>query len=58
MDFFDNTNSILIEPQQSYYVDVSRDQIGGEARMCSYMDFADGLDTYYQNRNLIEKHGV
>jgi D-inositol-3-phosphate glycosyltransferase len=55
-DFFDETNSFLCEPVMSYYVDNSRDAVCGEALLCDYMDFVEGIETYYNNPELAAKH--
>jgi glycosyltransferase involved in cell wall biosynthesis len=56
-DFFDETNAIVVKPKLSYYVDASRDGIGGEAEMCDYRDFADGIIRYYDDPSLCAAHG-
>jgi glycosyltransferase involved in cell wall biosynthesis len=56
-DFFDDTNAIVVRPKLSYYVDASRDGIGGEAEMCDFKDFANGIIRYYDEPALREKHG-
>lgn len=56
-DVFDRDCAILVEPRVEYYLDSSRDLIGGEARMCSYSDFADGIEKYMKDRALCGRHG-
>lgn len=55
---FDETCSYVVEPTLAYYIDSSRDGVGGEAMLCDYMDFVDGIVNYYENRDLITKHGA
>lgn len=55
---FDETCSYVVEPTLAYYIDSSRDGVGGEAMLCDYMDFVDGIVNYYENRDLIVKHGA
>lgn len=58
-DFFvKNENSILIDPSQSYYCDHGRDYVGGEPEVCNVNDFVKGLEYYYENRSILEKHGI
>lgn len=57
MDFFDESNSMMIEPTMAYYVDHSRDIVAGEALLCNYIDYVEAFETYYQDRKLIESHG-
>ena len=56
-DFFNEENSIVITPKLSYYVDTSRDAVGGEAELCDYRDFAEGIIRYYNDRDLMKRHG-
>lgn len=57
IDFFDETNSIMIQPTMAYYVDHSRDMVAGEALLCNYIDFVEAFETYYLNREKIVEHG-
>lgn len=57
LTFFDDSCAYLVEPKLAYYVDASRDAIGGEALMCDYADFADGIMAYLTNAELRERHG-
>jgi glycosyltransferase involved in cell wall biosynthesis len=57
LTFFDDECAYLVEPKISYYVDASRDAIGGEALMCDHLDFADGLMAYYEDEELRKRHG-
>lgn len=47
----------FVEPSMAYYVDNSRDIVCGEALLCDYRSFVDGIETYYNNRSLMKKHG-
>ncbi|GAX83301.1 hypothetical protein CEUSTIGMA_g10727.t1 [Chlamydomonas eustigma] len=57
LDFFDDNNSTLVFPSIAYYVDSSRDSVGGEALMCSYTDFAIAIESYHNDQNLRKTHG-
>lgn len=57
LDFFDKAYSIMINPQWSYYSDHSRDSVCGEAEVCSIDDYVDGMNYYFNNKRMIEKHG-
>ncbi len=55
--FFTKDNSLLVEPKFSFYVDASRDGVGGEALLCDWQDFADAIDLYYSDDDLRKSHG-
>jgi hypothetical protein len=57
LDFFDEDTAIMIKPKMTYYVDNSRDMVCGEAELCDYREFAEAVIKYYNNRDLMEKHG-
>lgn len=57
LDFFDDTCAMMIQPRLTYYVDNSRDNVGGEAQLCDYRDFADAILRYYNDPKLREAHG-
>ena len=57
MDFFDDDTAILCDPKMAYYVDNTRDAVCGEALLCEYMDFVEGIESYYFNKELMKKHG-
>jgi len=57
VDFFDEDNSILCEPKMAYYVDHSRDMVAGEALLCNYVDFVEGIEKYYFDKELKAGHG-
>jgi glycosyltransferase involved in cell wall biosynthesis len=56
-EFFNKTNALLIQPKMTFYVDSSRDGVGGEAELCDFADFADAIDLYYTDDNLRKAHG-
>jgi glycosyltransferase involved in cell wall biosynthesis len=57
MEFFDDECAIMVTPKMSYYVDASRDAVGGEAQLCDYKDFAAGIIAYFENNALRVEHG-
>ena len=57
MDFFDDECAMMCDPQMAYYVGSSKEFVGGEALLVSYMDVADHIETYYLDKMLREKHG-
>jgi len=57
VDFFDEDNSIMIEPKMAYYVDHSRDMVAGEALLCNYADFVEAIEKYYFDKKMREAHG-
>lgn len=48
LEFFNDDNATLIDPIVNYYVDFTRDMVGGEASICNYMDFVDAIKTQFQ----------
>lgn len=56
-EFFTDDCAILVKPTMTYYVDASRDAVGGEAELCSYKDFADAIIKYFENPELRQEHG-
>ncbi|PNH01104.1 D-inositol 3-phosphate glycosyltransferase [Tetrabaena socialis] len=58
IDFFDDDSAIMVDPKIAYYVDASRDMVGGEALMCDYADYADAIQAYYENPALRARHGA
>lgn len=48
-DFFNNTNSVLLEPKWSFYCDHSRDFVSGEAQICAVDDYVKGLQFMLDN---------
>ena len=58
IDFFDDYCAIMIEPRMAYYVDSTRDMVGGEALLCDYSDYTDAIELYYGDAKLREKHGT
>jgi D-inositol-3-phosphate glycosyltransferase len=57
LDFFDDSNSMLVDPSLAYYVDSTRDSVGGEALMTSYTDVVIAIEAYYNDRDLLKAHG-
>ncbi len=58
LTFFDDTCAWLVNPTIEYYVDASRDAIGGEAQMSHFADFTKGLMAYYEDADLLKRHGA
>jgi glycosyltransferase involved in cell wall biosynthesis len=56
-DCFTLENSFLVEPKWSFYVDSSRDIVGGEAEVCDYNDFTQMFEQAYSNRGILQKFG-
>lgn len=56
-EFLDDSTCCFVEPSMAYYVDNSRDIVCGEALLCDYRNFVDGVEMYYNDRTLIKKHG-
>lgn len=57
IDYLDDSNAILIDPKLAYYVDNTRDMVCGEALLCDYMDFVEGIELYYENKEKRLNHG-
>lgn len=57
-DIFDAGCAQLVDPIMALYLDGSRDAVGGEVQLCSYVGFADALQTYFEDRGLMEAHGA
>lgn len=57
LDFFNEDNSMMIEPVVNLYIDTSRDGVGGESEICSYKDFVEALDRYIKEPELRKLHG-
>lgn len=57
IDFFDDECAILQDPQMAYYVGSSRDSVGGEALLISYIDVVDAIETYYKDKEMRARHG-
>jgi glycosyltransferase involved in cell wall biosynthesis len=56
-DYFDDDCATLIDPKIAYYVDNTRDNVCGEALLCDYTDFVEGIETYYLHQDVKESHG-
>ena len=57
-DYLDSESAALVDPVLNYYVDNSRDKVGGEAQMCDYGDFADAIEAYMESPELAARHGA
>lgn len=57
IDFFDEDCCAFQDPQMAYYVGSSRDSVGGEALLISYMDVVDAIENYYNDKELRKSHG-
>lgn len=57
-DIFDDDSALLVTPKCEFYLDNSRDILGGEGLLCSHHDVADAIDAYYKDRGLRERHGA
>jgi glycosyltransferase involved in cell wall biosynthesis len=56
-DFFTKDNSMILEPKMTFYIDQSRDSVGGEAELVDYRDAVDALEAYYADPDLRKLHG-
>lgn len=56
-DVFDASNACVCEPVLAYYVDSSRDGVGGEAQLIDYADMVQGMERYYSDPDLRKTHG-
>ncbi len=56
-DFFNIDNSFIVNPKWSYYSDVSRDIVSGEAEICDIDDYVKMMEHAYKNKNLLTKFG-
>jgi glycosyltransferase involved in cell wall biosynthesis len=57
IEFFDDSCAMLAEPKIAYYVDNTRDAVCGEALLCDYTDYVEGIETYYLSKEVRLKHG-
>ena len=57
-NIFRNSMSILVNPKVSVYVDKAHGSMGGEAELCDATDFADAISMYYNDPDLVKKHGI
>ena len=58
IDYLDHECAIIVEPSMAYYVDNTRDLVGGEALMCDYNDYVDAIETYFTDEDLRRTHGA
>jgi glycosyltransferase involved in cell wall biosynthesis len=56
-DFFTRDNSMILEPKMTFYIDQSRDSVGGEAELVDYRDAVEALEAYYADPDLRKLHG-
>jgi len=57
LDFFNNDNSLPIKPKWRYYIDGTRDGIGGEGSVCDPDDVVEAMNTYFRDEKLRNIHG-
>lgn len=57
MDYFDDDCAFLVDPKLAYYVDNTRDMVCGEALLCDYTDYVEGIETYFLQKDILKKHG-
>lgn len=50
LEFLNDDNSSLVDPAWAYYIDTSRDGVGGEASVCNYIDFVDAIELHYTKK--------
>jgi glycosyltransferase involved in cell wall biosynthesis len=58
LHIFDPSIAAMVDPVLSFYVDSSRDGVGGEARLSRSDDYADAIVAYYNDRELLARHGT
>ena len=47
----------MVDPKLHLYIDNGRDGVGGESQLCDYRDFVDGIEAYWADKDLRERHG-
>jgi hypothetical protein len=57
-DFFDKDTAIMIQPKWSYYVESTRDAVGGEGQICDIEDIVSALEMYYGDSDFRKKIGA
>jgi glycosyltransferase involved in cell wall biosynthesis len=57
LDFFDDTNALMIPAKHHYYVDSSRDGVGGEAEVMEVDMIVEAIERYYADDDLVARHG-
>jgi len=57
-DFFDKDTAIMIQPKWSYYVESTRDAVGGEGQICDIEDIVSALEMYYGDSDLRKTIGA
>lgn len=58
LHFFDPSIAAMVDPVLSIYVDSTRDGVGGEAQLSKSDDYADAIVAYYNDRELLARHGT
>lgn len=56
-EFLNSSNSILVDPIMSIYLDNKGKGIGGKAELTNPHDYAEAFWKYFSNPELVEKHG-
>lgn len=56
-EFFTAQHAFLCEPVMAYYVDRTRDGVGGEAQLIDYRDMVEGMELYYKDKATRKAHG-
>ena len=57
LDFFDKDSAIQLKPIINLYTDTSSDGAPGECQICHPNDYVEAMETYYANKDILEKHG-
>lgn len=57
-DFFTSERAFVCRPTIAYYVDRTRDGVGGEAQMIDYRDMVEGMEFYYKDEAARRAHGA
>jgi hypothetical protein len=57
-DFLDDGSALLCEEVYRYYVDESRDHVGGEAQLVDPYDVYNAIEIYYKDSATASKHGL
>ena len=56
-DFFDKTNTVIINPKYTFYRDHTSDIVSGEAEVCDIDDYVSAIEMYYGDKDIRELHG-
>ena len=57
VDFLGEDRAFLCDPILNYYIDGYRDGVGGEAQICDYSDFTEGMIVLYKNPEMRKEYG-